>query len=105
MSAEGKRKPNRKPKEERKYHLKLFIAGDEPNSREAKKRINRLCETRLKGRCELEIIDVMNGYQKALENNVLVTPTLIISGTSTPIMIVGSLSDMGKVLEALGLEE
>lgn len=85
------------------YHLRLFIAGDEPNSRQSKETLHRLCETYLKGYYTLEIVDVLEDYRAALENKILVAPTLIITAPPPPITIIGSLSDVRQVLHALGL--
>ncbi|MCR4407476.1 MAG: circadian clock KaiB family protein [Anaerolineae bacterium] len=85
------------------YHLRLFVAGDEPNSRQAKETLNRLCEAYLKDHYTLEIVDVLEDYRAALENQILVAPTLIIAAPPPPITIIGSLSDTRRVLNALGL--
>ncbi len=86
-----------------RYHLRLFVADDEPNSRQAKETLKRLCETCLKGNYTLEVVDVLEDYQAALENKILVAPTLIVLAPPPPITIIGSLSDTHKVLEALSL--
>ncbi len=65
------------------YHLKLFVAGDEPNSYKAKKTIERLCESCLKGNYKLEVVDVLKDYQVALDNNILIAPTLVIVAPPT----------------------
>jgi len=85
------------------YILRLFVAGDEPNSRRAKENLTRLCESHLKGRYELEIVDVFQDYQAALDNNVLITPTLLLVIPAPPARVVSDLSDVGKVLSALRL--
>lgn len=87
------------------YHFRLFVAGDEPNSRKAKETIRRLGESRLKGNYELEVVDVLEDYQAALEAQILFAPTLVIVSPPTEARIVGSLSDVRKVLEVLGLPE
>jgi len=81
------------------------VAGEEPNSRKARDTVRHLCETRLKGRATVEVVDVLEDFQAAIENNVLVAPTLIIAPPEPPITIIGSLRDVRKVLEALGLPE
>jgi circadian clock protein KaiB len=86
-----------------RYILRLFVADDRPNSRRAKENLTRLCESHLKGRYELEIVDVFEDYQAALDNNVLITPTLLLVIPAPPARIVGDLSDVGKVLSALRL--
>ncbi|MBL7062988.1 MAG: circadian clock KaiB family protein [Anaerolineae bacterium] len=93
---------NAKP-EGAEYILRLFVAGDEPNSRRAKENLARLCESHLKDRYELEIVDVFQDYQAALDHNVLITPTLLLVIPAPPARIAGDLSDVGQVLSALRL--
>jgi circadian clock protein KaiB len=83
--------------------LRLFVADDEPNSKQARENLARLCQTHLTGRYEIEIVDVLEDFKTALENNVLVTPTLIVAAPRPPVRILGNLSDTGKVLAALRL--
>ena len=42
-----------------KYHMRLFVAGDEPNSAIAKESLDRICSIYLNGNCQVEIIDVL----------------------------------------------
>jgi len=41
-----------------KFVLRLFVAGATARSRQAVLRVRELCETELKGNCELEVIDI-----------------------------------------------
>lgn len=92
-----------KSEEGGKYCLRLFVAGDEPNSKKAEETLKRLAETRLRGLCTIEVVDVLNDFRAAIENNILVVPTLVVEGPDPPVKIIGSLSDVRKVLDALGL--
>ena len=86
-----------------KYHLCLFVAGDESNSKLARENLTKLCEGRLKGHYELEVVDVLEDFQAALDNNVLITPTLLLVAPPPPVMVVGTLSNTERVLTALRL--
>ncbi|MBC8264446.1 MAG: circadian clock protein KaiB [Anaerolineales bacterium] len=85
------------------YILRLFVAGDERHSRQARENLARLCEGRLKGRYELEIVDVLEDFRAALKDGVLVTPALIVVAPPPRVTILGNLSDTQKVLDALRL--
>jgi circadian clock protein KaiB len=85
------------------YHFRLFVAGDEPNSKLARENLLRLCEQHLHGNHRVEVVDVLENFQAALENNVLITPTLLVTSPPPPVMVVGTLSDTEKVLAALRL--
>jgi circadian clock protein KaiB len=85
------------------YILLLFMANNEPNSKQALKNLKRLQETHLKIPHKKEIVDVLEDFQTALENNVLVTPCLILDSPPPRVTIFGNLSDTEKVLTALRL--
>ena len=85
------------------YILRLFMAGNEPNSKQAWENLERLQETHLKMPHKKEIVDVLEDFQMALENNVLVTPCLILASPLPKVTVFGNLSDTEKVLAALRL--
>ena len=85
------------------YILRLFMADNEPNSKQARENLERLQKTHLKMPHEKEIIDVLEDFQAALENNVLVTPCLILASPLPKVTVFGNLSDTEKVLSALRL--
>ncbi len=85
------------------YRLRLFVAGQEPNSVKAVAILRRLCEGRLKGCSEIEIVDVFQDYQAAIDHKVVAVPTLLVESPPPPRVIVGSMTDEGALLCALGL--
>ena len=89
----------------RKYRLRLFVAGDEPNSKRARENLAQICEQHLAGRYETEIVDVLDDFEAALKSSVLVTPALVLVAPAPTVTIVGNLSDRKKVLAALRLAE
>jgi circadian clock protein KaiB len=64
--------------------------------------LRRICEDELKGRYELQIIDVMTQPQLAEDEKILATPTLIKQLPLPLRRVIGDLSDREKVL--LGLD-
>ena len=85
------------------YILRLFMPDDEPNSRQARENLERLQQTYLKRPHKKEFIDVLEDFQTALENNVLVTPCLILDSPLPRVTIFGNLSNTEKVLATLRL--
>ena len=85
------------------YVFRLFVAGSESNSTQASGNLARLCEEHLKGRYQIEIVDVLKDAAAAQKNNVLVTPTLILIKPHPKVTVLGSLSDTRQVLGALRL--
>lgn len=95
--------PPDQPEERPYYRLRLFVAGDEPNSAQARALLERLCTEALAGRYEIHIVDVFENYRAALENQVVAVPTLIVESPPPIRYIVGSLSEEDKVRTVLGL--
>jgi circadian clock protein KaiB len=60
-----------------KYILRLFVAGATARSRQAVLRVRELCETELKGRCDLKVIDIYQQPNLARDNQIVATPTLV----------------------------
>ena len=87
------------------YLLRLFMAGDGPNSRQALSNLRQLCREHLKGRCTIETVDVVKDFEVAVRENILVTPALILVAPHPRVIILGNLSDRPKVLLALRLSE
>ena len=61
----------------KKYILSLFVTGILPNSVRAINNINAICEKYLKGRYELEIIDIYQQPSLALSEKLIALPVLI----------------------------
>ena len=85
------------------YVFRLFVAGSESNSTQASGNLARLCEEHLKGRFQIDIVDVLKDAAAALKQNVLVTPTLILIKPHPKVTVLGNLSDTRQVLGALRL--
>lgn len=87
------------------FQLTLYVAGDGPNSRIARENLARICEKELAGNCTVRIVDVLEDFSAAAEDNILVTPTLMVCKPEHVVTIIGNLSDHQKVRDALGLAE
>jgi circadian clock protein KaiB len=85
-----------------KYILTLYVTGTSPRTKVAIDNLNRICAQELDGRYELEIVDVLEHPQRAEDEKILATPTLIKQLPLPLRRVIGDLSDKGKVL--LGLE-
>jgi circadian clock protein KaiB len=85
------------------YVFRLFVAGNELNSSQARGNLARLCEEHLKGRCKIETVNVLRDAATAYKHHVLLTPTLILIKPPPKVTVVGNLSDNRQVLAALGL--
>ena len=85
------------------YVLKLYITGASPNSVKAINNLKAICDQYLKGRYELEIIDI---YQKPLiakAEQVIAIPMLVKLSPAPLKRLIGNMSDTQKVLRGLEL--
>jgi circadian clock protein KaiB len=87
-----------------KYRLRLYVAGDTQNSASAVSNLNAICKTHLPDAFDIEVVDVFREPKRALADGVLMTPTLVKLAPSPVTRIVGTLSNLAPVLQALGLE-
>jgi circadian clock protein KaiB len=85
------------------YRFTLFVVGNEPNSAQAQENLRLICAEHLrKGACTITVVNILEDFQAALDNNVLVTPTLIVDGPRGRSTIIGNLSDVDRILLTLG---
>jgi circadian clock protein KaiB len=84
--------------------LRLYIAGASPNSVKAINNLRIICETHLKGRYRLDIIDVYQRPLIAKDEQVVALPLLIKTSPLPIRRLIGNMSDTEKVLKGLSLE-
>ena len=85
--------------------LRLYVAGDAPNSREARANLDAILKGHARDRYELEVVDFLREPQRAMRDGVIVTPTLV-KLTPLPIRkLIGTLRETPVVLSALGIPE
>jgi circadian clock protein KaiB len=88
-----------------KYILRLYVTGILPNSIRAVVNIKAICEKYLKGRYELEIIDIYQQPELAHAEEIIAVPLLIKKFPLPQERMVGDLSNIEKVLKGLCIEE
>jgi len=86
------------------YYFRLFIAGNEPNSLLAEQNLRALCIAYLPDRHHIEIIDVLQDFEAALQAMIMVAPAVVLMAPRS-ITLFGALTDTAKILAALGLNE
>lgn len=87
----------------KKYLFKLYITGQSTHSQQAIVNLQRLCREALQEDYELSVIDVLDDPEKAEADRILATPTLIRWHPQPVRRVIGDLSDIQKVMTALGL--
>ena len=85
------------------YRLRLYVAGQTPRSMCAFTNLKKICDEHLKGRYELEIIDLLQTPQLARGDQILAVPTLVRRLPEPIKKIIGDLSNTERVLVGLDL--
>jgi circadian clock protein KaiB len=84
-----------------RLRLRLYVAGNAPNSARALANVKAICDEHFKARHELEVIDLLKHPERALADAIIVTPTLL-KLTPLPILrVIGDLRDANQLLQAL----
>jgi circadian clock protein KaiB len=86
-----------------RIELRLYVSGCTPKSVRAIADFQRLCEEHLPARCDVEIIDIYQQPERAVQAQIVAVPTLIKSAPGPLRRLVGSLAETGRVLKVLGL--
>jgi circadian clock protein KaiB len=89
--------------EEQNWELRLYIAGKTPKSVTALLNLKKYCEEHLKGKYQIEVIDLLLHPQLAEGDQIFAVPTLV-RKVPVPIRkIIGDLSNEEKVLVGLNI--
>jgi|HubBroStandDraft_1064217.scaffolds.fasta_scaffold870585_2 circadian clock protein KaiB len=86
-----------------RYTLRLFTSGSTPRSTKALRNLREICDANLKGKYDLEVIDIYQEPGRATESDIIAAPTLIKEEPPPVKRIVGDLSDRPKVLYYLAI--
>ena len=92
-----------KPIQEKKWELRLYVAGQTRNSIRAFNNLKQICEEHLKGEYNIEIIDLMENPTLAKGDQIVALPTLVRKLPPPVRKIIGDLSKTERVLVGLDL--
>ncbi len=87
-----------------KWILRLYVAGQTPKSVTAFANLKKICEEKLKGKYQIEVIDLIVNPKLSREHQILAIPTLVRKLPVPVRKIIGDLSDTEKVLIGLDLK-
>jgi circadian clock protein KaiB len=85
------------------WTLRLYVAGDSPKSRTALSNLQRLCDTHLKGKYKIEVIDLKTRPELAKADQILALPTLIRKIPEPIKRVIGDLSNAERAVLALDI--
>jgi circadian clock protein KaiB len=93
-----------KDSKDKKYVLRLYVAGATPRSTEAILNMKKICQEHLKGRYELEVIDIYQQPVLAKDEQIIAAPTLIKKLPLPLRRFIGSMHDVDRILVGLDLK-
>jgi len=66
-----------RPPKKTMWHLRLYVAGNTPNSVAAFANLKEICEKHLKGEYDIEVVDLLRNPQLAKGDQIVAIPTLV----------------------------
>ena len=88
----------------KEWNLRLFVTDWTPRCVVAFKNLNRICEERLKDRCTIEVVDLLEKPEMARQEQIVAIPTLVKTSPMPQKIMIGDFSNEDRVLKALGFE-
>jgi circadian clock protein KaiB len=86
-----------------RYVLRLYIAGMSPRSTLAIRNIRAICEERLSGRYDLEVIDIYQQPVLAVGEQIIAAPTLVKKLPLPLRRFIGDMSNTERILVGMDL--
>ena len=99
--ANGSRKAAKDADQE--YLLRLYVAGQTPKSLQAFANLREICETHLKGRYRIEVVDLIQQPALARGDQILALPAVVRQLPPPVKKIIGDFSNAERVLVGLDL--
>src|SRR5712691_1837247 len=100
----AKQRPTPKSTRGNFWELRLYIAGQTPNSIAAIDNLKKICEDQLSGRYRIEVIDLLKKPQLAKGDQIIAIPTLVRRLPPPVKSTVGNLSKTERVLVGLDIQ-
>jgi circadian clock protein KaiB len=103
MKTKTAKQPVSKSRSAQLWQLRLYVMDQTPKSVTAFANLKRFCESHLKDRYRITVIDLMKHPQLAKGDQILATPTVVRKLPKPVRTIIGNLSDIERVLVGLDL--
>ena len=98
------RSPKVTPPKAEVFKLRLFVAGETAKSRRAITNLQVLCDEHLKGRYQIDVVEILENPHLARGNQIVAVPTLEIKLPQEVRKIIGDLSNTDRVLVGLAIQ-
>jgi circadian clock protein KaiB len=86
-----------------RWELRLYVAGQTPKSLAAFANLKKICETHLRGKYRIEVIDLLAHPELARADQIIALPTLIRKLPPPVKRIIGDLSNKRRTLVGMEL--
>ena len=84
--------------------LELYVAGMTPTAVNALRNLREICQLAgVESRCRIEVVDILESPQRAEDEKILATPTVVKRTPAPESRMVGDLSNSQQVLSFLNL--
>ena len=104
MKKTSAKKPPAKTSQNDFFILRLYIAGQTPNSITAIANLKKICEEKLQGKYSIEVVDLLEKPQLAKGDQIIAIPTLVRRLPPPVKKIIGNLSKTESVIVGLDLQ-
>lgn len=81
--------------------LRLFVAGSALRSTRAITNTRAFCDLHLTDRCELEVIDIYQQPERAVQDQIVAVPTLLKVSPPPMRRLIGTMHDQANILARL----
>jgi len=105
MATSRKKSRKKTPGKPEAWKLRLYVAGRTAKSIRAFANLKALCDEHLKGRYQVEVIDLLDHPDMARGDQIVAIPTLVIKLPLPVRRIIGDLSDTDKALIGMALQQ
>ena len=86
------------------YILRLYVSGATALSARAVVNARKICDAHLKGRYQLEVLDIADNVAMAMKDQIVAAPTLVKLAPAPLRRFIGDMSNAEKLLERLGVQ-
>jgi circadian clock protein KaiB len=91
------------PQNRPEWVLRLYVAGQTPRSMAAFTNLKRICETNLKGKYAIEVVDLLVTPALAKGDQIVAVPSVVRQLPPPVKKIIGDLANMDRVLVGLDI--
>ena len=85
------------------HEFRLYIVGKTPKSELLIDGLKGMCDHKLQQPYRFDVIDLLSHPDRGVDDNVIVTPTLVKTSCTPTIKIIGDMTDRRKLEWKLGL--